>query len=669
MSLILGLDAGGTYTDSVIFDSKTQKIISEGKSLTTNFNFSIGIKKSIDISLNKISTNNQKQIKLIVVSSTLATNSVINSTGCRVGLILVGFDQSILKNQKLLKVCKNGEIFLTPGGHNADGIEIQKLKLYEIDKFLKRNLDKIESIAITSQFSTRNPDHENRIKEYIRKKVQLPITCSHDLTFNLNGPKRAITCVLNASLTNIIDGLLIDIEKIIFEKNLKSKLMIVKGDGSLINANTARLKPIDTTMSGPAASSVGAVWLTNKKNAIVVDIGGTTTDISLIKSGFPSISKKGAEIGKWETMVESLSIKTTGLGGDSEVSLPQNNLFNNLQIGPKRIIPLSLGAKNEPLIIEFLQKQSAYPISSKTDGFFVWKKHLNDNPNWLSKIEMLAYKNLNNKKPIPISDAAPNQSLLGAYKRLINYNLVEISGFTPTDAAHVLKIFNGFCTEAAELGALIFSKQKNASGNLIAQTKEEFSEIVIKSLIDESAFSICDFVLSNETMNFKENRLKKDFLLQEILSGEKRKLAQIDLKINLPIISIGASAPCYYPKISSKLKTKNIIPENFSVAGAVGAAVGSIKQTVKILITKSENDKFRVHFSSKPKIYSNLSDAVNKAKIISKELAYKRCHSNGAKKIFTKINVIKNEIILSKNKNIFLEYIIIATAQGKLFDN
>ena len=669
MSLILGLDAGGTYTDSVIFDSKTQKIISEGKSLTTNFDLSIGIKKSMEISLSKIPIINQNKIKLIVVSSTLATNSVVNSTGCRVGLILAGFDQSILKNQKLLNVCKNGEIFLTPGGHNADGIEIEKLKLYEIDKFLKCNLEKIESIAITSQFSTRNPDHENRIKEYIRKKAQLPITCSHDLTFNLNGPKRAITCVLNASLANIIDRLLLDIENIILEKDLKSKLMIVKGDGSLINPITARAKPIDTTMSGPAASSVGAVWLTNKKNAIVVDIGGTTTDICLIKAGFPLISTKGAEIGKWKTMVESLSIKTTGLGGDSEVSLPQNNLFNNLKIGPKRIIPLSLGAKNEPIILEFLKKQSAYPISSETDGVFIWKKNLNDSPNWLSKVETLAYKNLNDKIPVPISEVAPNQSLLGAFKRLINYNLVEISGFTPTDAAHVLKIFNGFCTKAAELGAIIFSNQKNASGNFIANSKEEFSEIVIKSLINKSACSICDFALRSENINFTENRLNENFLLQEILFGDKRKLAQINLKINLPIISIGASAPSYYPQVASKLKTNNIIPKNFSVAGAVGAAIGSIKQTVKILITQSEKDKFRVHFSSKPKVYSNLLEAVKKAKVISKELAYKRCSSNGASKIVTKINVIKNEIALSKNKKIFLEYIIIATAYGRSIDN
>ena len=91
MSLILGFDAGGTFTDSVIFNSVSKKVISEGKALTTNHDLSKGIKNSIEISLDKISLNDQKNIKLVVVSSTLATNSVVNSTGCRVGLILVGF--------------------------------------------------------------------------------------------------------------------------------------------------------------------------------------------------------------------------------------------------------------------------------------------------------------------------------------------------------------------------------------------------------------------------------------------------------------------------------------------------------------------------------------------------------------------------------------------------
>ena len=99
MSLILSFDAGGTFTDSVIFNTVTKQIISEGKALTTNYDLSKGIKDSIEISLEKLSFHDQKNIKLVAISSTLATNSVVNSTGCRVGLILVGFDNSILENK------------------------------------------------------------------------------------------------------------------------------------------------------------------------------------------------------------------------------------------------------------------------------------------------------------------------------------------------------------------------------------------------------------------------------------------------------------------------------------------------------------------------------------------------------------------------------------------
>ena len=227
MSLILGFDAGGTFTDSVIFNSVTKEVISEGKALTTNNDLSKGIKNSIEISLDKISSNNHKKIKLVVVSSTLATNSVVNSNGCRVGLILVGFDHSILKNKILSEACNNGEIILINGGHDAEGNEKEELSFTKLKNFVEDC--KIESIAIASQFSTRNPEHENKIRDYLRKKTSLPITCSHELSFELNGPKRALTCVLNASLTHIIDNLINDIEKILIEKKIYSRLMVVKG--------------------------------------------------------------------------------------------------------------------------------------------------------------------------------------------------------------------------------------------------------------------------------------------------------------------------------------------------------------------------------------------------------------------------------------------------------
>ena len=144
MAYVLGFDAGGTFTDSVILDGINQKIISEGKALTTNNDLSIGIKKSLEISLKKTPLEIVKNIKLVVVSSTLATNSVVNATGCRVGLILAGFDKSVLMNEHLIKACNNGEILSINGGHDAEGNERETLNLKDIDGLITNK--KIESI-------------------------------------------------------------------------------------------------------------------------------------------------------------------------------------------------------------------------------------------------------------------------------------------------------------------------------------------------------------------------------------------------------------------------------------------------------------------------------------------------------------------------------------------
>ena len=666
MSLIIGFDAGGTFTDSVIFNTETKKIISSGKALTTNFDLSQGIKESLNITLKDLPIRDKKNIKQIIVSSTLATNSLINSNGCRVGLILIGFDKSIFENQPLVDACNNGNMCLIKGGHDAEGNEKEKLDFKSIKKFVEVNKNKFESIAIASQFATRNPDHENRTKEFLIKKnkIKLPITCSHELSYELNGPKRAITCALNASLTHIISDLLDSIELILIEKKITAKIMVVKGDGSLIDSKTARYRPIDTTMSGPAASSIGAAWLTGKKDAIIVDIGGTSTDISLLNSGYPEVSKQGARIGIWDTMVEAISISTQGLGGDSEILFDETNSNLDINLGPKRVVPLSILTERFPLVLSILKKQSKFPFYSHTDCIFVWKKNISENLNWLSKIEKITFEKLHINEVSSLSEIAPNQASYGAVYRLIKYNLVEISSFTPTDAVHVLGIYNAFNTKAANLGALIISKRKNKSGEFIFNSKEQFAKKVLDKLFEQSAISIFNFTIK-KTFNNSENHYLNNMFYKYVF-GQKEKLANINLKLNIPIISIGASAASYYPKIASLLNTKNITPENFQVAGAVGAAIGSIKQTVKILITKDQNEKYRVHFPSKVKTYSKLERAINDAKFEGNYLSKNKCILNGATKTRTKTEIQKKEVDLKNNKKIFLEYNVISTTTGEI---
>ena len=215
------------------------------------------------------------------------------------------------------------------------------------------------------------------------------------------------------------------------------------------------------------------------------------------------------------------------------------------------------------------------------------------------------------------------------------------------------------------MGALIISKIKSKSGKIIFNSKEQFAKTVLDKLFEKSAISIFNFatekIFNNSSNNFLYNNLFCEYVF-----GQNNCLAKINLKLNTPIISIGASAASYYPKIASLLNTKNITPENFPVAGAVGAAVGSIKQTVKILITKDQNEKYRVHFPSKVKTYNKLEQAINDAKIEGRYLSKKKCILNGAIKTRTTTEIQKKEIDINSNQKIFLEYNVISTTTGKI---
>ena len=145
------------------------------------------------------------------------------------------------------------------------------------------------------------------------------MSCSHHLSAKLNGPKRALTALLNARLIGMIDRLIGRAQDALIASGVNAPLMVVRGDGALISAAMARERPIETILSGPAASIVGARWLTGAEHALVSDIGGTTTDIAVLRDGRPTIDPAGAQVGPYRTMVEAVAMRTSGLGGDSEV--------------------------------------------------------------------------------------------------------------------------------------------------------------------------------------------------------------------------------------------------------------------------------------------------------------------------------------------------------------
>lgn len=267
MELGLGIDTGGTYTDAVLIDLESNSIISKAKALTTRDDLSVGIRNSMKL----FDRSLLKKVSMVSLSSTLATNSVVEGKGCRVGVISVGrdFDSSIVADESIT----------ISGGHDLNGAELNPLDIDSAEKFMNSIKNKVDSIAITSYLSVRNPEHELILKDLASKILNLPVVCGHELSSSLGFNERTITSVMNARLIPIIKELISSMKSAMVEYDINAPLMIVKGDGSLMNDEIAVERPVETVLSGPAASMIGAKTLTGLNDAIVMDMGGTTTDI------------------------------------------------------------------------------------------------------------------------------------------------------------------------------------------------------------------------------------------------------------------------------------------------------------------------------------------------------------------------------------------------------
>ena len=314
MAVLLGVDTGGTYTDAVLIRDE-EEVIASAKALTTRHDLAIGIGGAVANVLAASGTD-PADIALASLSTTLATNALVEGQGGRVGLVYIGFREQDLEGHGLRAALGGDPAVILTGGHNHAGGEARPLDSEALLAWLEQDHG-ISAYAVASQFATRNPAHELAAADLIARMTGAPVSCSHHLSAKLNGPKRALTALLNARLIGMIARLINEAEGKLAELGVTAPLMVVRGDGALISADQARESPIETILSGPAASIVGASWMTGAQEALVSDIGGTTTDVAVLRGGKPMIDPAGAQVGPWRTMVEAVAMRTSGLGGDS----------------------------------------------------------------------------------------------------------------------------------------------------------------------------------------------------------------------------------------------------------------------------------------------------------------------------------------------------------------
>ncbi|HUA89705.1 MAG TPA: hydantoinase/oxoprolinase family protein, partial [Steroidobacteraceae bacterium] len=314
----IGFDTGGTFTDAVALDGE-RRVIATAKSLTTHWDLSLGLAGAIRAVLQRLPPScTRQQISLVSVSTTLATNAVVENRFSPICTLLIGFDERMVERSGLRRE-SGGALVRLQGGHDATGLEAEPLDEGAIERAVREFAPKVEAFAVASMFSVRNPAHERRARELIRAWCGKPVTCSYELSSQLDAPKRALTAALNARLTPQIAQLLAALRAVLAQEAITAPVMMVKGDGTLMRAEVALEYPVETVLSGPAASVVGAGFLSGLRDFAVSDMGGTTTDVAVVSEGRPVVRAEGAVIGGWRTMVQAIDVRTCGLGGDSEV--------------------------------------------------------------------------------------------------------------------------------------------------------------------------------------------------------------------------------------------------------------------------------------------------------------------------------------------------------------
>jgi N-methylhydantoinase A/oxoprolinase/acetone carboxylase beta subunit len=441
------------------------------------------------------------------------------------------------------------------------------------------------------------------------------------------------------------------------ELGIKCPLMIVKGDGTLALAQSVATRPIETVLSGPAASLVGAQWLSGLQSFIMSDMGGTTTDLGVLWDGRPRVNQEGAEVGGWRTMVRAIDVRTIGLGGDSEVALGPNAA---LTINPQRIVPVSLLGARYPQVLAMLEADLAdVDGGGSMHGRFVllpFGARVGGKTGEVSEREAEVLR-LVTEAPQPMRKLATSMNAQRALTALQRKGLVQISGFTPSDAAHVLNLQANWSQPAAlmaaQLGCRLQTMKMPTPERTQAYAHQVWSETVRltgRAILD-TAFGFS---------------LPEDKLVNAVCSGEPIVgLAQISMRPSVPVVAVGGPVKVYYAEVGKRLGCEMVFPEFCDVANAVGAATGVVAQSVQVQVHGDGSGVFRVHSTVGTQQFPNPAQALEAATAMARKAAIDAVIAMGAGDPQVQVTITKSFFPNAVDDRGLMEAVVLAEGIGR----
>jgi N-methylhydantoinase A/oxoprolinase/acetone carboxylase beta subunit len=580
-NLVLGIDTGGTYTDGVLLEYETRRVLAAHKSLTTKRDFSIGIEDVIE----GIHIDDPSAIRMVSISTTLATNAIAEGKGKRVALLLIGYDPDLIQKFKMAERFATPNYFFFGGGHDLYGREKKPLDLPGILAKVNEIKGQVDAIAVSAYFSPLNPGHEQRAYKAISSICDLPVVLGHQLSTKLGSVERATTAALNASLLAVLQDFVIAVRRAMERRQIDAPLMVVRGDGTLMSDEFAARTPVETIHSGPAASAIGGRFLSRLDDALIVDVGGTTTDIALIGAGQVTVSEEGATVGDYKTSVKAANLLSIALGGDSHITWGHEK---EMVIGPERVTPLAYLAHQYPNVRQQLKALSMRTWSQATpdwlEYWFLLRKP-QEGQQMAQREQELVELLQDGPRPLPTILKALGVLHVGqlGVRGLFRQEIIGKAGLTSTDLMHIEERYDVWDAEASRMAWKAFCQfQFKDLDELRHQVWVQTSEMILHAIVtflSERSLMLGD---RQRSLDGTDKDMGRWFFYNSLYKTHPH--LETAIRLRPPIIGIGAPAGIFLPAVAEALHTELILPEHHQVANAVGAIAGSVMVEEELLI-------------------------------------------------------------------------------------
>ncbi len=532
---IIGIDTGGTYTDAVLLDATSKAVLATAKEPTTHHQLAISTGRALKTLLQQSGVK-KKNIYRLALSTTLATNAVIEKKGARVAAFIIGY-------VKHFKLPITATIFVK-GGHDISGNEEEPLDIDNIVDTIQGIRNDVDAYAVCSAMSMTNPNHELVTKKAISMLDPKPVFCSHNVSQHTGMLERASTAALHAKLMPLMEDFIEGVQAAMVENDLDCPVFLITGNGSRISITKAAEQAGITVASGPACTA-GFGVAQGIDYALAVDVGGTTTDIAMIENGEMIITHDGSQVGEWQTHVEAVDMFTGGIGGDSHVVLDAKG---KISLGPSRVIPLSmatgfpesgswLGAELKAKCIALLPEYNSFTM----DDPIIYA--LQAGPSTADSIRQ--------------KTGFSGVPLAKRLEQLSRTQVVLETGFTPTDALHVLGKIDIGDRSNAEAGATVL-------GTLLDMDKERFCKKILKMTEEKIENLLIDYII---------HRYWGKSLTNFIATRNDHPVLGVKFSMKIPLIGIGAAARYFLPRVAKRLGTTVVFPKYCEVGNGVGAAL------------------------------------------------------------------------------------------------